>query len=358
VGNRGDDLLRAYDANQVLSGDRDHDGVDDRLQYVRTEPPDRAALHPFVAKDDPITFWDHGGRSTYHSLQTQFVSRFRRGSQAQASYTLARSRANYQTSSSGTASGSGADLQNSAVDWGRPDMGRTHIFNASLIWLLPALDQRSGLMRSVFGDWEIAAVVGAASGQPVTAYAFIPALNGGPSGTGFGSPQYPIRTNAPCRTDSRIKEQIINPAAYTLNGFPLGTIGGARRGDCTGPNYFQTDMAFSKNARMAGNLKLQFRWENLQPVQQHELPVREREHHAVTFLGDLRRTAGLGHDDRECDLARQLRAGLRHPRRETDADRGQAPLVGRSPSNPKNERRTSWPRNTSEERSAHHLGST
>ena len=35
-----------------------------------------------------IAIWDHSGNSIYHSLQTQFVSRFGRGSQFQASYTL------------------------------------------------------------------------------------------------------------------------------------------------------------------------------------------------------------------------------------------------------------------------------
>jgi hypothetical protein len=254
VGNYGYDLLRSHDANQVLSGDSDADGVDDRLQYARSVPSN-AALRPFgVFGDNTVTFWDHSGRSTYHSLQTQFVSRFGRGSQVQASYTLARSRANPDPS--------GADLQNPDVDWGRPDVGRTHIFNASLIWLLPALDQQSGLMRGILGDWEIAAIVGAASGQPITAYTgAIPDLNGGPSGTGQGSPQYPIRTDAPCKADSSLDEQIINPAAYTLDGFRLGTIGSARRGDCTGPGYFQIDMAFYKNVAITGRVTLQFRWD-------------------------------------------------------------------------------------------------
>ena len=67
-------------------------GVDDRLDYARTP---NAALRPFGAMNGgAVTIWDHSGKSTYHSLQTQFISRFGRGSQFQASYTLSRSRAN------------------------------------------------------------------------------------------------------------------------------------------------------------------------------------------------------------------------------------------------------------------------
>ena len=43
VGNYGYNLLRDHDANQVLPGDIDHNGVDDRLDYART-PMDAAVL--------------------------------------------------------------------------------------------------------------------------------------------------------------------------------------------------------------------------------------------------------------------------------------------------------------------------
>src|SRR5206468_9555732 len=114
--------------------------------------------------------WDHSGRSKYHSLQTQFISRFGRASQFQASYTLARSRANLSlTNSSGSLAAAVAtlDLQNPDLDWGRPETGRTHIFNTSLVWLLPSLEGQSTGAKAVLGDWEIATIIGAASGAPL-----------------------------------------------------------------------------------------------------------------------------------------------------------------------------------------------
>ncbi|HEX2462820.1 MAG TPA: hypothetical protein VHJ58_21970 [Vicinamibacterales bacterium] len=73
----------------MRAGDTDTNGVDDRLQYANPAPAN-GALRPFgVFGDSQILIWDTSGESTYHSIQTQFVSRFGRGSQFQASYTLA-----------------------------------------------------------------------------------------------------------------------------------------------------------------------------------------------------------------------------------------------------------------------------
>jgi len=266
VANYGYDLLRSYDVNQVPSGDFNGNGVGDRLDYVRSDPADgNLRLYGRLRGDSPITFFDHSGESTYHSLQTQFISRFGRGSQVQASYTLARSRANFNLSDSSASVQQGvahADNENVDLDWGRPDVGRSHIFNASVIWLLPSLEGESAAKRGFLGDWEIAAIVGAASGQPFTAYTGgMPGISGGPSGVGGNLASYPIRTGEECSSDGSLPEQIINPAAYTLTGYQLGTIGTARRGDCTGPGYFQTDLSFAKNLPLNDRLRMQFRWD-------------------------------------------------------------------------------------------------
>jgi hypothetical protein len=265
VGNYGYDLLKIRVANQVLNGDTNGNGVDDRLEYVTTTPAN-AALRQFgVFGNTNIGVWDHTGKSTYHSLQTQLISRFGRGSQLQTSYTLSRSRANLALTDSGqlAANTTQLDLQNPDLDWGRPETGRTHIFNASLIWMLPRLEGKSQITQRLFGDWEIATIIGAATGQPLTVFAgSLPGLNGGPSGTGFTDNQRPNRVSGePCRATSGRDEQIINPNAYTLNGFQLGAIGTAERGDCTGPGYFQTDLAFYKNIPLGNRVKLQFRWD-------------------------------------------------------------------------------------------------
>jgi Carboxypeptidase regulatory-like domain len=267
VGNYGNDQLRAINANQVLHGDVNRNGVDDRLEFARSQPAN-IALRPFGVfnNNNNIAFWDHSGKSRYHSLQTQLVSRLGRGSQLQVSYTLARSRANVAMTDSGQGleqDTSPLDVADPDLDWGRPAVGRTHIFNSSLVWMLPVFENTSGMKKAFLGDWEVSAIVGAATGQPVNVRTGgIPGLNGGPSGTGYTDNQRPNRTSESCEPPSGAPdEQIINPGAYTLNGFQLGENGNAERGECDGPGYFQTDLAFYKNFRLTNNVRIQFRWD-------------------------------------------------------------------------------------------------
>jgi hypothetical protein len=267
VGNYANDQLRAVNANAVLHGDVNHNGVDDRLEFARSQPAN-IALRPFGVfnNNNNIAFWDHSGKSRYHSLQTQLVSRLGRGSQFQVSYTLARQRANVNMTDSGQGLDQDTaplDVENPDLDWGRPAVGRTHIFNTSLVYMLPTLDGSSGVKKAFLGDWEVSAIVGAATGQPVNIRTgTIPSLNGGPSGTGYTDNQRPNRTGESCSpSGSAPAEQIINPAAFTLVGFQLGENGNAERGDCDGPGYFQTDLAFYKNFPLPNGMKVQFRWD-------------------------------------------------------------------------------------------------
>ena len=265
VANYGYDMLRMRVANQVLNGDTNSNGIDDRREFVLTSGGLPAVRQFGVFGNNNIGIWTHTGESTYHSLQTQWITRFGRGSQFQTSYTLARSRANLGMTASGQLDANNVvlDNQNPDADWGRPDTGRTHIYNASLIYMLPTLEDKSKLMRasSAIGRSRPLSVPEAASRSTCIRGVCL-GLNGGPSGTGFNDNQVPNRVpGESCKPSSGPDEQIINPNAYTLNGFVLGSIGTAERGDCNGPGYFQTDLAFYKNIPLSGRVKLQFRWD-------------------------------------------------------------------------------------------------
>ena len=269
----------------------------------------------------------------YHSLQTQLVSRLGRGSQFQVSYTLARQRANVAMTDSGQGleqDTSPLDVADPDLDWGRPSVGRTHIFNSSLVWMLPMFENASGLKKTLLGDWEVSAIVGAATGQPVNARTgTIPGLNGGPSGTGYNDNQRPNRTGESCCPPSgATAEQIINPAAFTLNGFELGENGTAKRGDCDGPGYFQTDLAFYKNFRLTNNVRIQFRWDIFNLFNNTNFRCdgmnTAMNASAVTFdTGNAATATSITNvDDSE-----QLPAGDARPRSAPDAARIQDPLV-------------------------------
>ncbi|HTI65796.1 MAG TPA: carboxypeptidase regulatory-like domain-containing protein [Gemmatimonadaceae bacterium] len=267
VGNKGYDLLTTVDINQVGNGDINNNGINDRLEYVTTTPAN-GALRPYGAAfgDHRITFWEHTGHSTYHSMQTQVISRWG-ASQFQASYTLSRTRANVPLDNSDgnlSANETRLDLTNPSADDGYANTDRRHIFNAALVLAGPTMEGEHGMRAAFLGGWEIGTIVQAASGQAVTVYTgSLPGLNGGPSGTGYTDNQRPnMVAGVDCRAnDSNNPEQIINPAAVTLTGFQLGTLGNEQRGACRGPGLFQTDMSFYKTLHAGPKSQIQLRFE-------------------------------------------------------------------------------------------------
>jgi hypothetical protein len=269
VGNKGQDLLRWSDINQVRSGDIDHNGVSDRLDYVRAKAEDdahtAAELRPYgVFGDGRITYFDHSGSSIYHGLQTQFVSRFGRGSQLQASYTFSKliTDTPLDDSSNGNNSGNITDLDNLALDRGPSILSRKHVFNASLVLNLPEFADKSSLTRGLLGNWQVTTVAMASSGAPQTVtIGSIGELPDGPAGTGFGDNQRPLLTGEPCRASGGSATQFLNPNAFTLVGYQLGTLGNAGRGICEGPGLFQVDLALYKTFKLSSKVKAQLRFE-------------------------------------------------------------------------------------------------
>ena len=55
--------------------------------------------------------------------------------------------------------------------------------------------------------------------------------------------------------------QWLNPAAFTLDGYSIGTNGSSGRNICDGPGLFQADAALYKNIRLGPKVKLQLRLE-------------------------------------------------------------------------------------------------
>jgi hypothetical protein len=260
VGSKSSDQLHFYDANYVAPANR--------LAYGHTgggtgTPADYRAYPQFGA-DGTIVIWGHDGEAKYHSLQAQLVSRFGRGSQFQASYTWSKSTGNLGLADSGglDPDNSVTDITNPDLDWGPTRINRPHIFNASLILMLPTFEDKGGFMKHVLGDWELATIAAYSSGQSMTVYTTgIPGIQGGPSGTGYANNQRPNVTGESCNADGGLPEQILNPAAFSLNGFKLGTIGNAGRGICTGPDYAQVDLSLYKNIRINDRFKMQLRFE-------------------------------------------------------------------------------------------------
>jgi hypothetical protein len=259
VGSIGRRLLSPYDANQVP--------LANRLDYIHTgaNSDALAALRPYgVFGDENIQIFAHAGSTNYNSLQTQLISRFRPGSQFQASYTWSRTIGDVPLNGSefGISGDTQSVRENPGLDRGLTQTHRAHIFNASLVLALPDLANQPSVVHHIFGSWELGTIVQAQTGTPLTVFVgSVPDLSG-VSGTGFAGNERPNRVaGIDCRASSGPKEQWLNADAWTLNDFQLGTFGNSGRGICTGPGFAQVDLAFYKNIPLGHHMKGQFRFE-------------------------------------------------------------------------------------------------
>jgi hypothetical protein len=272
VGSQGRDLTRSRDINQIpLNQDIDGNGVDDRLDYVRCNTNDsscRAQYRPYgVYGDGSIAFWGTDGRSDYNSLQAQFITRFGRGSQLQASYTLADSTADASTLLSSAAGLFGrdsvTDIYRPGSDDGNADGRRRHVFNSSLIYNLPTLVGQGGVKEWLLGNWTVGGILIYASGTPLTVFTSQPGgdLDGThPADLGYRFHTRPLATGESCRGSGDLG--VLNPAAYTLTGYELGNSDQQMpRGSCDGPDFFQADLSVYKSFPFKERFNVQLRLE-------------------------------------------------------------------------------------------------
>ncbi|MGO9257761.1 MAG: hypothetical protein ACLQU1_15830 [Bryobacteraceae bacterium] len=110
-------------------------------------------------------------------------------------------------------------------------------------------------MKALLGNWEIAPLFKARTGQPLTV-----GTGTDNSRTDLGNdrpnqvlPDY--RATNPICSSSAICVQWINPAAFTAN--PIGTYGDEGRNALRGPGYFGFDLQLSRTFRMGERYRLQ-----------------------------------------------------------------------------------------------------
>jgi hypothetical protein len=271
VGSRGRHILQVENLNYVPTGDSDGNGQSDRLDFVQCPGGGdgdacRAAYRVYgVYGNGNIQYWTNSGESEYDSLQTQFISRFGRGSQFQTSYTWSdfKSNANVAGADGGiTAGTSVTDPENRDLDWGPAGIHREHVFNASLIHNLPTFEGEGGFKEWVLGNWSVGFIYSYSSGQPVLVttggFSGLPVAGGG---AGYDGAQRPIRVQGVSCSGSGGR-QVLNPDAFTLTGYRLGEVSQmAERNACEGPDFSQFDLSLYKNVPIGDRVNVQFRIE-------------------------------------------------------------------------------------------------
>jgi hypothetical protein len=269
VGNRGIHILRYQDANAVPASLRQTFAIQNS-NVVRpfgvdnncgTDPPPCGHWGSINS-----AAWTAG--SNYNGLQALFRTRLR-GLDAQFAYTWSKSLSDTDITNSGTSSQAASlvDVTNPRHDYGPTLINRPHIFTANLVYNLPEFRGHGAPTRYVLGGWELASILNYTSGPSITIY---DTSSGTPTGApggfaGLGTGQNSNRPNRvagePCRPSGAPKFQWLNPNAWTMDNYVLGSLGNDSVGSCAGPGIANTDFSLYKNFKLTERVGLQFRME-------------------------------------------------------------------------------------------------
>ena len=205
--------------------------------------------------------------SSYQSLQLSLEKRMSHGLTVLGNYTWSKSIDDLPNG--GGVADIGADTVSARpwddplrheLDRGPSDFDHTHRFVASYVWQLPDFSKANGVLRQVFGSWELGGVVSAQTGRPFTV---LSGVNGSGTGIGqdranlIGDPYGPGACAAAKITTSCV--DWLNRASFQTN--PAGTFGNIGKGSLRLPNSYTWDAGLFKNFSFTERLKLQFRAE-------------------------------------------------------------------------------------------------
>jgi hypothetical protein len=205
------------------------------------------------------------GHATYHSLQALFRSQAG-PSTFQAAYTWSHSIGDVALDdSSGTADAQQATVNSmSSLDKGSTNINRPNIFVMNEVYYLPKLSQANPFMQGVFGGWQLNSIFQAAHGSSLSVFTN-GSFNGGTVsqliGTGYAGNNRPMLSGKPGACNQNAPDaQILNPDAFTLVGYTLGTVpaGIAHRGICFGAKTINLDGQVAKNWEVREKLRIKF----------------------------------------------------------------------------------------------------
>jgi hypothetical protein len=255
VGNSGIHLTSGIDVNAVPVPD-----------WTQAAFLSGAALNALRPADNfgSILQFEHNGKSDYHALQALYRARLSNFSTFQASYTYSHSIGNVQLdNSSGSVNSQAVTEQGEGfLDKGNTNINRPHIFVANEVFFLPKLAKHDAFIRDTIGGWELNSIISVSSGSSVSVFsngaggALGSSLNS-LQGSGFNQNNRPDITGVGCNSGESGK-QILNPAAFTLIGYTIGTVGTAPRGYCFGPDYRNVDAQLAKNWLFKERFRIKF----------------------------------------------------------------------------------------------------
>ena len=233
------------------------------LSYVNVIDP-LTGLPPYYPTFKSQIAWrGNQSNSTYEGLGVSLQRSFRRGLLFSMNYTWS-----HEIDDGSMGSGDGDSLTPEIVACRACDNASgiwdvRHVVNANMVYELPfgagkAYLNQPGFLRSVFGSWQLATIVGAHTGFPVNVTVDRSAtavLDGNTNNQRpnviLGVPLTPPGGATP--------SEWINPAAFAVPA--AGTFGDAPRDVARAPGLWQADVGMSKRIALSERYQLQFRAE-------------------------------------------------------------------------------------------------
>jgi hypothetical protein len=235
----------------------------DRLAFVQDQGNAalQAAFRPFNALkgNNSLTYYTRNASSSYNALQALFNMRFTRNSIFQVAYTWSKLISDTQLIDTPALN---VDHNNPSASRGPDLLNRPQILVANVIYNLPTLQDQQKFVRGALGSWEVSGIVNLATGPSLTPV--ISSIQGVSDPWGLGSTglQRPVRVpGQPCRASGSDGRQWLNPNAYTMNGFMLGSNGTSGVGICQGPGNSDVDSSLRKNFKLTERVKMQFQFD-------------------------------------------------------------------------------------------------
>jgi hypothetical protein len=113
----------------------------------------------------------NAARFNYNALQAEVRRRFKNGLSFQANYTFQKTLTDLPNEDQNR-QGEVQEASNPALNYGRSDFDRTHVFNANMIFELPfgrgkAFLDRGGWVNQVFGGWQLTSIFNIETGAPI-----------------------------------------------------------------------------------------------------------------------------------------------------------------------------------------------
>jgi len=214
-----------------------------------------------VSGQAQLPVMDFSGTSKYDALQGFWKGNIdNRGSIYQFAYTWSKALA---LQGIGGLIGQGAtdifsDNSNPGLDYGPTSFDRAQIFTGSIVYALPSLKGGNSFERNALGGWFVDPIITFESGVPI-----VPGTGPDLWGVGTNAPDRPNRVpGQPCRISvPGLKQQFLNPNAFSIYTLPLGTDGNASIGNCYGPGLNNWDIGIHKEFKLNERLRMQFRFE-------------------------------------------------------------------------------------------------